>query len=253
MNHEQVESSLFSVKPAVNTINLDGANESNENFADVEFATEAAVAQTSLEERIQAFREHFAMSLLNMRKFWVVLFVVGLAWVHGSAMAAAEGDWPKGDGDVFPHGCVSFSGGWKADDGTYFVIYQAGCEVVAIGDFVNSADGALRGWTTIIPDDKFHEVDLGGGRMGLRKHTWNSLYYGTAIRTYTQARRAECLETEEVVLEYVSRALMLETTYRRCDFDNGAPSQRSSSQRIFRRVSQTGLDAGQNDEGGIQP
>lgn len=140
-----------------------------------------------------------------------------------------------GDGDVFPHSCVSFAGEWRADDGNTYLISQNNCAEVAIRRTAGSVQNP-RDSLTIVPDNKYREVINEQGTLGVQRHYWNSENYGTAIRTVSRFFEDEWTETEEVVFEQVNAWLLLETTFYRREFLDSSPSIRRSSQRIFRRV-----------------
>lgn len=174
--------------------------------------------------------------MTGFSRVWLLLVALVLSSLTLEAHAIAQVPRPLGDGNVFPHFCVSFSGKWRADDGKEYVMEQNGCEWLTIRWVSGEGDLSQRDWMTIVPDDKYREIVGGDALKVIQKHRWNSLHYGTAIRTYTRFSYPERVEHEEVVIEQVNRRLLLETTYLRTDFSHNSEQYRATGQRVFRRI-----------------
>lgn len=186
-----------------------------------------------------------------MSRSWVLAKVwigaLSLALALGMSTAAFSADFfadkdggqigAYGDGDVFPHSCVNFSGQWRADDGGRYRITQLECEYVGISlvDGVPAAGSAS--FIDLVPNNKYRPVCDADFNEGVTRHQWNSLDYGSLIRTWTRFNYADRVVYEERQYEFVSRDMMLESVYRYVDVYGGSEEDhRDNHQRIFRRI-----------------
>ena len=181
------------------------------------------------------------------------MIALALALALGVAAADASGkhgsQWGTlGDGDVFPHSCVNFSGNWRADDGGRYRISQLECEYVGIALVEGWPVGGSASYIDLVPNNKFRPVCDGVSYEGVTRHHWNSLEYGSVIRTWTRYNYADRVVYEETQYEFASRDMILESVYRYTDVYGGSErDSREVKQRIFRR-----LRAGDGDDFSFQ-
>ena len=119
------------------------------------------------------------------RKFLAKLGIIcGLLFVlsYMPAEASKTSQSILGDGDVFPHFCVDFSGTWRTDDGNFYRVTQSQCQHIRIELLSGNDRDDL---VDLVPDNRVYEID-GCSFKGITQHRWNSLDFGTSVRTWSR-------------------------------------------------------------------
>jgi hypothetical protein len=172
---------------------------------------------------------------LSLSILIAMLFVPSSVFAGSQSNFSQQGSFqPRGDGDVFPHSCVDFSGSWRNDDGGLYWIFQENCSRIQIRFLAALPENDF--FVDLVPDNKIREVRAADAD-GVSIHRWNSLYHGTSIRAWSRMNYSDRVVYEESTYEFVSRDTILESVYRYVDFyDNRAVEDlRTTDQQLFRR------------------